>query len=104
MLYVTLPSRETLPATDFASAQFWEAGAHRGLGPIGEVGEVDELVVEMKDRAHQLDCIVGQDAREYAHCFRIGRRASLLAVQTNVGVTSFLLLGLRVPIWYGPSH
>jgi hypothetical protein len=66
MLYVTLPSGETLHATEFESAQFWEAGARREMGPIGEV---DELVFEMKDPAHKPDPIVGQDAREYATVF-----------------------------------
>jgi len=63
MVYVALPSGETLPASEFASAQFWEAGAHRETGPIGEV---DELVIKMKDPAHKPDSIGGQYARDYA--------------------------------------
>jgi hypothetical protein len=63
MVYLTLPGGETLPASEFASAQFWEAGAHREIGPIGEV---DELVIKMKDSNHKPDPVIGQHAREYA--------------------------------------
>ncbi len=66
MVYLTLPSGETLPASELASAQFWEAGAQREMGPVGEV---DELVIKMKDPNHKSGPIVGQHAREYATVF-----------------------------------
>jgi hypothetical protein len=36
---------------------------------MGPIGEVDELVLEMKDPSHKPDPIVGQHAREYATVF-----------------------------------
>jgi hypothetical protein len=66
MVYLTLPNGETLPVSEFASAQFCEAGAHRELGSIGEV---DEFVIRMKDPAQKPDRIIGQQAREYATAF-----------------------------------
>jgi len=66
MMYLTLPSGETLPASEFAGAQFWEAGAHRENGAIAEV---DELVIRMKNPVHTPEIITGEHARDYATVF-----------------------------------
>jgi hypothetical protein len=36
---------------------------------LGPIGEVDELVIKMKDPAQKPDRIIGQQAREYATAF-----------------------------------
>jgi hypothetical protein len=66
MLYLTLPTGETLLASEVANAQFWEAGAQRDMGPVGEV---DELVIKMKDPIRKWESITGQHARECATVF-----------------------------------